>query len=100
MKYTRVSAPLMHPRNVVQYIDNLPTYSELIRLLHKSEQEQTKNCNLATLLVSNFKELYPHVDISRADRFLDTVRRIAVPTLPSSLGTIKLTGASLQTYLD
>lgn len=78
-----------------------PTYAVLIDLLVDAEQKaHSTACNLSEVLVADFKELYPQIEIGRADRFLDTVRRIAAPTKSSSLGSSRLAGSPLRTYLN
>lgn len=91
--------------NIIRHIiltidDEVPTYGVLIDLLAKAEHSAMMKGNSVSLVLStNFRQLYPHIQISRNDRFLDTVRRIAAPTLPSSLGPSKLNGSALRTYL-
>ena len=86
----------MHLFILYGHADDLPTHGFLINLLHKAEQKsEIKNANLSAILLADFKLFYPHIQIGRADRFLDTVRRIATPTM----GPNKITGSSLRSYL-
>ena len=80
-----------------------PTYGALIDLLSAAEQKYQSgsfNSSLSDILLTDFKKLYPSILIGRADRFLDTVRRIATPTIPSATGTSKLVGSPLRTYFN
>lgn len=71
-----------------------PTYKELIQLLSEAEKDQSDMQSTAELLAARFRDLYPHVSISRPGRFLETVRRIAGPIQNS-----KLKGVSRKLYL-
>jgi hypothetical protein len=52
------------------------------------------NSSMAELLVTRFRELYPHIPIGRPGRFLETVRRIEAPVRG---GTLK--GSDRKSYL-
>ena len=53
---------------------------------------------VAAILTEMFTSKYPHVQINRPSRFLDTVKRLAAPTKPSSVGEAKLSGSPLAHY--
>ncbi len=58
----------------------MAAYGELIELLHVAELRcDEEDVELSELLVTLFKERYPSIYIGRSNRFLDTLRRIAVP---------------------
>lgn len=77
-----------------------PTYGDLILLLESAEAEaEISNATIADLLAAKFSDEYPHFSVSRPSRFLDTVRRIAAPTRPSAIGSKKLDGSPLCSYL-
>ena len=59
-----------------------PTYKELIQLLNEAESVTSSHhsvLSIAELLTMNFSHLYPHIEIGRPGRFLETVRRINSP---------------------
>ena len=77
-----------------------PTYGELIELLTISDEKSTNEClPLCEVLAANFSGRYPAIYIGRANRFLDTVQRIAAPTKQSTGGRSKLEGDSLRSYM-
>ena len=78
-----------------------PTYGELIHMLKTSEMKAETICNsgVADLLTAEFQHKFPQIPISRPSRFLDTVRRLEAPTMPSALGQRKLDGSPLKSYL-
>ena len=73
-----------------------PTYGDLIKLL---EEAESAGGPTAEALVVKFSSWFPHIPISRSNRFLDTIRRIAAPTRPSTVGGAKLEGSPLRSYL-
>ena len=76
-----------------------PTYGELIDLL--SDAEVASNYgeqSVADILTQKFIFKYPHIPVNRPGRFLDTVRRLAAPTMPSAIGEPKLIGSPLRSY--
>jgi len=78
-----------------------PLYGELIDMLHESESKaaalKDSGC-VNYLLLEKFKSRYQGITAGRAERFYDTVYRIAAPTKPSLGGAPKLTGIPLATY--
>ena len=77
-----------------------PTYGDLIQYLYDSENACSSNGQpVAEVLTEKFTSRYPHIPVNRPSRFLDTVRRIAAPTLPSAVGKSKLVGSPLSSYL-
>ena len=76
-----------------------PTRGELLLFLEDAEAECDDSTSVAELLATKFHLKYPSIPISRPDRFLDTVKRIAAPTRPSTMGPQKLSGSPLCTYL-
>ena len=59
-----------------------PTYKELIQLLNEAESVTSSHHSVlstAEVLTMNFSHLYPHIEIGRPGRFLETVRRINSP---------------------
>ena len=81
------------------FLQYMATYGELIELLHQAESKCDNNTELSELLVALFKEKHPSIYIGRPRRFLDTVRGIAAPTRPSTIGKSKLDGDCLHVYL-
>jgi len=70
-------------------------------MLHESESEAAALNNpwcVNYLLLEKFKSCYRGITASRAERFYDTVCRIAAPTKPSLRGAPKHTGTPLATY--
>ena len=64
-----------------------PTYGELISMLKISmTKAETSNSSVAELLATEFQHKFPQIPINRPSRFLDTVRRLEAPTMPSALG--------------
>ena len=86
---------------VVQEDADCPSIGELIDLLeaaqiaHKTGSEAK---TVAEILTERFTSKYPHIQINRPSRFLDTVNRLAAPTKPSSIGEAKLSGSPLAHY--
>lgn len=77
-----------------------PTYGELISMLKISmTKAETSNSSVAELLATEFQHKFPQIPINRPSRFLDTVRRLEAPTMPSALGGKKLDGSPLRSYL-
>ncbi len=77
----------------------MATYGELIELLHVAELRYVEeDVELSELVVTLFKKRYPSIYIGRPSRFLDTLRRIALPTRPHVVGK-QLNGDSLRSYL-
>ena len=74
-----------------------PTYGELLEMLKRAERKasQSHGCT-SQLLLNELKGSYPDIPIGRPGRFLDTVKRIAAPTLT---GKGKLGGTPLRSYL-
>ena len=71
-----------------------PTYKDLIELLNEAEADQDEEISVAELLTTRFRQLYPHITISRPARFLATVQRINGP-----IGSGRLKGSSRKLYL-
>ena len=68
----------------------------MIDLLAEVEQEESES--IPNTLFDRFSTLYPNVVLGRPSRFYDTVKRIAAPTKPSSVGPSKLSGSPLVSY--
>jgi len=62
---------------------DFPTHGKLLALLEGIELEANFDDSMSELLKAKFCKEYPSISISRPDRFLDTVKRIAAPTRPS-----------------
>lgn len=76
-----------------------PTYGYLIGLLEEvGAVTASETRSVADILSEKFVACYPHIPISRPSRFLDTVRRLAAPTKPSTLGEQKLMDTPLASY--
>ena len=75
-----------------------PTYADLIKVLEEAESVGCE-ASITKTLLAKFSSRFPHIQISRPSRFLDTVRRIAAPTRPSTVGEAKLDGSPLRSYL-
>ena len=76
-----------------------PTYGELLEMLKNAERkasQSTINGCTSQILINELKDSYPDIPIGRPGRFLDTVKRIAAPTLT---GKGKLEGIPLRSYL-
>jgi hypothetical protein len=72
-----------------------PSYKDLIQLLSAAERDQGNVRSTAELLTARFRDLYPHINISRPARFLETVRRIDGP-----IRSGRLKGFSRELYLE
>ena len=86
---------------VVQDDAECPSIGELIDLLEAAQIVQRtggKDKTVAEILTESFTLKYPHIQINRPSRFLDTVNRLAAPTKPSSIGDAKLSGTPLAHY--
>ena len=78
-----------------------PSYGALIDFFQAAEiacETGSAKQSVAEILTEKVTSHYPHVSISRPTRFLDTVKRLAAPTQPSSIGEQKLLGSPLNTY--
>ena len=52
-----------------------PTYQQLIGMLNKAESEAADGAALVSeLLAARFSRRFPHIQLGRPGRFLDTVR--------------------------
>lgn len=72
-----------------------PTYQHLIGMLSKAESEAAGgSLSVAELLSCKFSHRFPHVQIGRPGRFLETVRRIAGP-----IRRERLKGTARRSYL-
>ena len=72
-----------------------PTYKVMIRLLEQAEAQAGPQLSVAEALTVNFSELYPHIEIARPGRFLETVKRISAPV---KSGTLKK--SDRRSYLE
>ena len=78
-------------------MDQKPTYGKLIEILEDAKVEAASNeIPVAELLSAKFSSEYPHIPISRPSRFLDTVRRIAAPTVPRVRNTHSSSVANIK----
>ena len=81
--------------NIVSFArDTGPQYGELIDLYQELEEES----NLQDSLFSELSSRYPHLNLSRPTRVLDSIKRIIAPTRPSLRGPAKVTGSGLAAY--
>lgn len=64
---------------------DLPSYGELIDFLNVAKVAKKPEETITQM----FTLKYPYVPINQPVRFLDTVRRVAAPTRPSTLGRQK-----------
>ncbi len=77
-----------------------PSYGELLELLTIAEDKSAnEGLSLCDVLVAEFSARYPAIHIGRANRFVDTVQRIAAPISQSTVARSKLDGDSLRSYL-
>ena len=86
---------------MVQDDAECPSIGELIDLLEAAQiahETGSKDKTVAEILTERFTLKYPHIQINRPSRFLDTVNRLAAPTKPSSIGEAKLSGSPLAHY--
>lgn len=86
---------------VLQNDTEFPSIGELIDFLEAAQiayETGSEEKTVAEILTERFISKYPHVPISRPSRFLDTVKRLAAPTKPSSIGEPKLSGSPLAHY--
>ena len=85
---------------ILQSCSEDPSYGELIDLLDAAEIANASDSerSVAEILTQMFNSKYPHIPVIRQSRFLDTVRRVAAPTKPSSVGQQKLVGSPLASY--
>ena len=67
------------------------TYGEMIDMFENIEKESRGDVHL---LISNFTKSYPNVTTGWPVRFYTTVERIAIPTMPSLRGEVKIQGGS------
>lgn len=77
-----------------------PSIGELIDLLDVAQNEVEINVDktVGEILTAMFTTKYPHVEIHRPNRFLDTVKRLAAPTKPSLIREAKVSGSPLSHY--
>ena len=86
---------------VVQDDAECPSIGGLIDLLEAAQiahETGSEDKIVAEILTEMFTSKHPHVQINRPSRFLDTVKRLAAPTKPSSVGEAKLSGSPLAHY--
>ena len=77
-----------------------PTYGDLLEMMKCAERKaSTVNESTAQLLTTELHHKYPNIYVGRPGHFLDTVKRIAAPTLQSLTGKGKLEGTPLKSYL-
>ena len=75
-----------------------PTYGDLLNILESAERQALEGGDRSTakLLAVELHHKFPHIQISRPGRFLDTVKRIAAPIQQSRQ---VLQGTPLNPYL-
>ena len=73
--------------------EHYPKYGDLLILLDEAEQNSD---NTAHSLAQSFANLYPHIPVTREEKFLKTVQRLAAPTRSSAVGPSKLQGLAVQ----
>lgn len=62
-----------------------PLYRDLLDLLEQAESQTGSHLSIAELLTAKFSERYPHIQIGRPGRFLETVKRISGPIVNGRL---------------